>query len=259
MVRGSLRWYIAFAVPAFAGCGRIAFDVAGREGPCANPDPIAATVKLTGTTFQYTDFLNNTSPFPNVSVGAFDVDGGMNAIATTLSDASSNYELMIPTNGAPRPAVIKYSQAGFWSTWVDSDQPYDRDLVAANMTHWRLGDGPIWSDGSMGSVYSTLNATIDASLGTLSISARTCSGELVTGVHFDIDPMPSIFGYLDSSGLPKPMAAGTMPPYAQLVAFGVTPGPTVIRASKAGLQFNELSVMVLPGDNISFTVVHPNE
>lgn len=133
------------------------------------------------------------------------------------------------------------------------------DVVGPSIQSWRLGDGPLWSDGSMGSVYSTLAATVDPSLGMLSVTARTCSEESVEGVAFDITPAPTTWAYLGANGLPATGATGTLVPYTQAVAFNVAPGPTRIRASKAGMQFYDLDVVVQAGQHVTYAVVHPIE
>jgi hypothetical protein len=180
-------------------------------------------------------------------------------LAATISFSDGGYAFSLPTTGAALPAVLVYSITGYWATWVVSDRPYDVDIAGPNMGRWRLGDGPLWDDGAMGSVYSTLGATIDPSFGTLSVTARTCDGGTVEGVTFEIDPPPATAGYLDGSGQPSTVATSTMLPYTQWIAFNVAPGPTHIRATKAGVQFLELDVTVLSGSNMTYTVVHAIE
>ena len=208
-----------------------------------------------GKTFTYTNFNNGTAPLETSAVTAYALDL-TSTIATTTSDASGLYSLAFPTAGQPRASVIAYEHLGYWTTSVYTDQPFDRDVMGLDTMHWRLGDGPLWSDSSM---YGTLGATLDNTKGTLSVSVRDCADNIVEGVSFAITPSPQVGAYLDGAGLPSMTATSTVGPYTQYVAFNVQPGPTHIRASAAAMQFVDLDVVVKAGQNMTYTVVHPIE
>lgn len=251
------------------GCGRIGFesvttgdgggagfaDAANAQSPCLTGSAPPANVVVSGTTFQYTDFNNNTSALPLSDIVAYKLDRAT-VLAQTSASADGSYALAIPTNGAAVRTVFAYSLGGYWSTWVHSDRAYDVDFVGANMGRWRIGDGPLWTDGAMGSIYNTLGETVDQAKATLSVTVRSCDGDIVEGVTFDIEPPPLVSGYLDGSGLPG-VNTSTLAPYTQMLAFNVEPVRTRIRPVKAGLVFADFELDLQAGSNVNYVVVHP--
>jgi len=252
-------------VIALAGCGRIDFDartdgaapgdaIHTRAGPCRSAPSIADTLTLAGETFSYTSFANDTDPFPGADVALTSLERDV-VYGTTVSDGIGLYSLGVPAAGRPLAASLRYSRSGWWTTWVISDRPFDRDISGAFVDVWRTGLGPMWSDGSMGSVYGTLGATIDPGMGFLSISARDCAERPLEGVTFELSrSLPATSGYLAGDGVPS--ATQTTAPNAEYVAFNMEPGPLRIHAVKAGAEFLAVDTQVVAGSVATLVVMH---
>jgi hypothetical protein len=233
-------------VCALIGCGRIDFvptDLGTSGGAlgcpvtAAIPDPIV----ISGQTFTYKDFQNTYNLEPTIPVAALDPSGG--TIETATSDASSNYSLAIPSGGEPVDVVLTYSagDAEFLTTTLYVDQPLDHDAPGSpTMTPFQIGDGSMWSDGSMDAVYGS-NAMHTS--GTISVIVHTCDEELLAGVVVSIDPPPQLLMYSDSNGYPA-LLGSTTPPYDASVSLNAVTGPTRVTATKLGFVTSSAEIAV---------------
>lgn len=257
---------------ALAGCGRVGFDheqtgsnerdaavdatadTAAVIAPCpatTAPDPLT----MSGQTFEYSGFNNQTTAVPGVVVDVALADGTF--ITSTTSDADGMYSVAIPTGGVPRKLRVDYAPIGYWKTSLQPDVAIATNITGPNMTRWRFGDGPVWGDGQMGSVYGSAGLTRDNAKGTLNIAVRTCTDEIVEGVSITVTPTPDYFGYIDAGGFPSTAITSTVAPYTSATAMNAQPGLTRIQATHAGLTFLDVMVDVKPGSNVTYPVLHP--
>jgi hypothetical protein len=227
-----------------AACGRFDFDP--RVVPCAlsatTPDPVT----LSGTTFHYTSFNNTTAPVAGTRVTALSDVGG-NMLAQTTSDASGGYSLAIPTQGVPRSTVLVFEQSNYLTTSAIPDLPLDRDITSQHSL-WATGDGPLWSVGSLDSVYSAGNVSRRPALGTINVAVVDCAGNTIEGVTVELDPAPERVEYLAVSG-PSASLTSTVNPFTAAVAFNAVPGPTHVSAAKSGRVFLDRTLVIRGGED----------
>lgn len=217
---------------------------------CPLGDP-PTTLTVAGTTFRYTSFMaSDTAPIGNTTVTVRDAGG---ALGTTTSDAAGAYSLSFAA-GTPRPLAIDYVRAGYRKTTVQTVDPVDASIAGQTGAIWTLGDGPLWNDGAMGSVYSAANQTYDATLGTITVNVRDCGGNGLPGATITFDRQVAA-AYQAASGMFDLSATATLAPYAQLVAMRIEPIPITISATAPGLRFGSVTVTPSPGDTI-FIVMH---
>ncbi len=244
------------------GCGRLDFTSEmslneGRGAPCGPsftaPDPLT----ITGTTYDYADFQNDRNLVPHTVVTALSTSGTV--LATTTSDASSNYTLSVPSGGIARQLVLTFHPPGYFTTTEILDGPVDRSTTGQYQIVWTAGDGPVWSEGAMGSVYGTTTETVDSSKSTLSVTTSDCSGAALEGVAVTVDPAPDVLAYIGMNGYPMPGATATAGPFANVVGFNAQPGTTHITASKDGYAFEDQTVEIAAGDHMTLIEMRPIE
>ena len=242
-----------------AGCGRFGFDTARTRQVDARPDTaldasppvslcpigtVADPIIVAGQTFAYTAVNNQTAPVASTVVNAL---VGGTQVATTTSDSQSNYALAIPTGGTAVQVEIDYSPPGYWTTQVIPARTLGASITGPNMNRWQLGDGPVWADGQMGSVYSGAGTAYDLAKGTLEIAARDCSENPVEGVVITVEPPPEKLMYIDTNGNPSATLTATVLPYTHAVGFNAVPGPTHITATRDGVKIYSLDIDVPAG------------
>lgn len=250
---------------ALAGC-RLSFDELApstdlADAPRSDGALVAcpatgtpSSIRISGETFEYTNFDNGTSPVPGATIIAAP-SNGMNQIVNSAGD--STYSLTVPAAGAPQRVALTYSLPGYWTTIVYTDRELDRDLVGPNMTRWQLGDGPLWGDGQMGTVHGAIGIAPDAAKGTLIVSLRDCANQIIENATVTIDPPPPYLVYLDAGGVPSTTVTTTIAPYTSAIAFHVSPGPHRVSVSTSGLAFLDLDVLVQAGKNVTIASIHP--
>lgn len=232
-----------------------ASDAAPALAPCATTTAAPAQVLVAGETFYYSGILNMTSPVAGASITLSDPTTGV--IGTAVSDATGAYSMTVDTGGMARPIRITYSQGTYWRTTIYTDVWLTGDLVGPNMTRWQLGDGPLWSPGGMGAVYGNAGQTVDTTKGTINLAVRDCAENVIEGVVFDIQPPPGAFMYIDTAGAPTTTLSSTVAPYTSAIAFNAQPGPTHIAASKSGLTFLAMDIVVPAGSAVTYPAFHP--
>ena len=213
---------------------------------------VASSVTYAGQTFVYTGFNNQTGPVPDVVVTA--IAGGAE-VARTTNDASGNYALTIPSANRPRLVEIDYVPNGYWVTRVLSDRPLDADVFSPNMDRYRLGDGPVWGDGQMGSVYGANPNPYDLAKGTINIVVRDCNDNIVEGAVVSVTPAPETLQYIDGGGFPSTQLTATVAPYTTAIAFNAIAGPTRISVTKDSATYT-FDIDVLAGRYMQIPVVH---
>ena len=248
-----------------AACGRIGFDA--RVDPAidaldASPDALElacsikpttpTTLDVSGTTFEYTSFNNTSQPVFGVAIalrtGAID-------LGQTVSDQAGAYALTYQTGGVSRPLVIEYSRGGYFTTTVFTDSLVDKNLTGLNNSLWQLGDGPVWSLGSMQSIYAAGGETLDAQTGTLNIAVRDCGNNGIADIQGFVDPPPGKLLYQDTDGSPSQTRTATTGPYNHALAYRAQPGTTTITAVGGGRTFVKTTVQVTAGDQNTLAIV----
>jgi hypothetical protein len=249
-----------YPLPALAllGCGRFGFEpqLLASDALVTPACPLAViapdSLTITGSTFRYISFDNQTADVPDVDVSA---RIGASAVVTVRSGSNGAFRLDVPTGGVPVAIVLVAARLGDYTTAVHSDIPYDRPATGTRSQTFTPGDMPIWSGGSMASVYTTGGESLDSQRGTINVAVRDCAGSSVAGVSVTITPAPRRRFYQDATGQPG-NTTGTKLPYTNAIALGAVPGLTRIEASGAGLVFPVIEVPVLAGDNNTLVVIH---
>ena len=253
-----------FVVGALAACGRVDFDPSVPSDatplarPCGGGSAALDPVSITGVTYRYTSFTNTRAAIPAVTVTAIDDQGGTIGQPVT-SDAAGNYRLVVPTGGVARSIEVHYTDANDFATTVHFDAPVDRALTAPGASWFSLGDGPLWSQGSMDSVYSAVSISRDPAKSSISVEAYDCAGMPLDGVTLTVTPPPELFANTGANGLSDLALSTTTLPYTLAVGYNAVPGLTHITASKPGFTFLEQDVVLLAGSNNAIVVIRPVE
>jgi hypothetical protein len=252
-----------------AGCGRVGFDARGTndatggmqaQRPCGATTTAPDPVMLAGVTYDYNGFLGNLGEVPQATVAAADRSGTV--LATTTSDSAGNYALEIPTGGVAPLLVMTFTQDSFFTTTAFFDAPLDRDTTSPSQQVWIDGDGPLWTLGAMVSVYETslTGQTVNQTKGSLSVTATDCSGQPLAGVSITVDPEPDELDYIGTAqGYPLAGATATLAPNSEAVGFNAQPGTTHISATAPGYTFEDQTVEVLGGSNMTLIEMRPLE
>jgi hypothetical protein len=245
-----------------AACGRVGFDphgdgIAAAGRPCGAQPSAPDPVTITGTTYRYTSFGNTRGAIAGVTVAAVDAQGAV--LAQVTSSPQGDYALAIPTGGTAPMVSLRYTDGADYTTTVYPDAPLDRALAPTMTTLFALGDGPLWSGGSMASIYSTVGATLDATKSSMTIEAYDCAGVALEGVAVTVTPSPEVLGYTGPNGTPVDTLTTTALPDTLVVAFNAIPGMTHVTASKPGFTFVEQDVLVAQGHQNQVVVVRPVE
>jgi len=155
----------------------------------------------------------------------------------------------------PVAVELDYTPGGELATHLFVDQPLDRDVVGPNMAGWQLGDGPIWGDGQIDSVYGAAGATRTASTGTLTVVVHDCAEQTIDDVAVAIDPPPGTLAYSGPDGFISG-ATTTQPPFDLAVAMNAIAGANHISATKAGYTFATADVVVQAGEHVTVLLLH---
>lgn len=250
----------AVVLVVFAGCGRLAFEPTSADA--APPDatarvcpeaPVDDPVVITGTTFSYEGFDGVRMPYDNVTVRAL---SPANAVLATAS-SDGDYQLVVPTGGAPTPARLEYARPGYYTTTVTLDAPLARSITAPTGISWRPGDGPIWSTGSVGSVYSTAGATRDIALGSMDVIVLDCADVPVEGATVTASPPPAVTFYQADSGTGPDSATGAR--YGRAVLLGAPPGPTRVTATHPTRAILGAELVVEAGTHVAIVVLRASD
>ena len=254
-----MRFLGIFVISVAAGCGRIDFD-AGQDlalAPChasaRAPDPVT----IRGDTFRFSSFANTRDVVAGATVTAQGPTGAL--LAQTTSDTTGAYTLTIPTGGTAPRVALRFEHVGDFITTMVLDLRLDHDVVAPDATLYTIGDGPLWSGGSMASVYSSASLSVDPARSTIDVLARDCADQPLDGVEITITPAPQLASYLTTSGLPSAALTGTNAPFTIAVAFNAVPGATHITARKPGLTFLDQDVVIPGGDFMTLLTMRPAE
>ncbi|CAN5387064.1 hypothetical protein BH11MYX1_BH11MYX1_39540 [soil metagenome] len=247
---------------AVAACGRVGFDPATSASDAASirqvcgakstaPDPL--TIK--SYAFGYLDFMNTRAPASGAAIQAYDASGTLRAETTTAADGT--YTLSIATGGVAPRLSVRGILAGSWQTDEFYAAPLDADLTTFATETRPFGEVPIWSGGSMASIYLILGATLDPATGTVNVTTLDCSGNPLGGVSVTLDPPAKRSVYIDGNGAAVPGALGTIAPNVLQLSTNVPPGPTRITASKPGYEFAPVEIVVQAGDYNELVEMRP--
>jgi len=237
------------------GCGRIAFDSIQGSAACSIAVTVPDPITVSGQTYTYANFMGGTTPLGSVQVSAHVRDSGA-MLASTTSDANGLYALSIATHGVPVTVDLDYIPGGYLTTALVDDQPLDRDIVGPNnMMNLELGDGPIWGDGQMSSVYGAAGVTWNKNAGSFGVIVHDCSEQVVDGVAVAIDPPPGAIAFSGANGFVSG-ATTTQPPFEIATVFNAVPGVNHITATKAGFTIAPIDITVAAGESQTSVIVH---
>jgi hypothetical protein len=246
-----------------AACGRIGFGIDSPPsdadanvnvdtsidavpvpcGPIGTPPPI---VRVRGYAFRYVSFDNDRTVVTGATIAAsHTVDGA--SIALTISDAAGSYDLAVPTGGVAQSVFLRYTVGTAFTTVAVFDRLLDRDVVGPNTEVLQLGDGPIWDDVQMDSVYSAAGLVRDPQRGTINISVRDCEGVPIAGAVVDIQPPPEATLYQANDGRPLAGLTETQSRFGQAFGMNAIGTPTTITVTHPTRQFAPLAVDVFAG------------
>ncbi len=97
-------------------------------GGGADAAPVATSVTVTGTASEVS--ISGRTPTAGVMISTFEEDA-MTPIASTTTDASGNYSLVIPTNGKALDGYLIGKLAGRKDTYLYPPRPLSADLSSA--------------------------------------------------------------------------------------------------------------------------------
>ena len=213
------------------------------------PDPLA----ISGETFSYITFDNQSVSVNAVVIVARDAAGA--TLASTTSSNAGVYSLSVTGHSTPVVTSLVAQKAGYFTTAVYSDLPFDRAVAGQRAGVFTLGDLPVWDAASMGSVYNTASEAVDPAKGTVNVAVRDCGGSSVVGASVTITPPPKRMFYQNAMGTPS-NTMSTTAPYTHAIGLAAEPGPTVFTASAPGLVFPTVQIDVLAGMNNTLVVLH---
>jgi hypothetical protein len=270
-----LRSTVSFALVcefATAGCGRFGFDVSGPDGgiadgdstidsridsrpldaaptvrPCGSKTNAPNQLTISGSTFQFTSFLNTRGPITTTTITAFDTNN--NQLAQSNSDTSGNYFMVINTAGLAPKVKLRFDAPGWFPTTVHTDTGLDQAVIAtgAGPSLLAFGDGPLWDSGVMMTLYNQVGVTLRSDRTSLTLVAVDCSGQPLPKVRFNITPAPEKMGYAGTSGAIDNAVTSTVDPNALALAYNALPGVVRISATKTGSVFAEQQIELVAG------------
>jgi hypothetical protein len=246
-----------------ASCGRFHFseltnagDAGGDSTPFACPaQPVPDPLTISGTTFRYTNYMNDRALLNAALVELVD---GTGQIATSMtSNASGLYTLSVSPSINPGPYALLYSRTGFEDTNVFFDRAFTQDVQGAYQPLWTAGDGPLWSTIATDSVYETARTGYarDATRGIVNVAVRDCAGAPLAGVEVVLDPPPDLMSYQADDGTPNPDLTTTTGTFAHALALNVPAVLVHVTASAPGMRFTDVYVDVAIGAT-TLTVIH---
>ncbi|HUS29156.1 MAG TPA: hypothetical protein VMZ53_11615 [Kofleriaceae bacterium] len=242
---------ICCAAVLLSGCGRLGFDArVASDAPdatdAAQPvcpvQSVPSTITVSGDTFRYTTFTNMTAPIAGATVQARDRTD-LSILATVTSDGSGAYSLSYSTDGDVTPLALIYAAPTYNETIV-IPSVVDRDIMGMTVAVFSVGDGPLWNDGALDSVYSAYGSGLprDATLGTINVAVRDCDGNPLEGASVTFDRTPDDFAYQRPDGAFDLSLTATVQPYTHLVAFNMPLDSYRVSAQRPGYRFTDESI-----------------
>lgn len=255
---------------ALAACGRLGFDGGGvsaidadadidappGSGICHRSGVAPNPLTVTGHVFHYLTFDGQLEGVPS-TVTAFPEPGGP-PLDMKTTDSDGGFSLSIDTGKRPQPLFLRAAVTGYFTSSLWIDYAVEHALVGPNSPHIRPGDIPIWTGGSLVSVYGshTPSLTRSDSAGTLAVIALDCDENPVDDVTITLDPPAATPNYLGDSGMFDTTANATVGAYAQAVFLNAVPGPVTIHATHASHVFAPYDISIAAGENVSVAIIH---
>jgi hypothetical protein len=228
------------AVAGILGCGDD-----GGAGTADAPN-VPAMVAVSGTASARS--ATGSMPLANVTVGAYRNGDDATAVATTMTDASGNYTLMIPTMGRPLEGYVKGTLATYMDTYLYPPRPVIADFAGASLNMLTPNTFMLLSE-------TLCSAGQEAGKGTVAVivadgdAARTP----IAGATVSSSPAATKYCY-NMGGLPNRMATMTDTDGTAYM-FNVT-GEVTVSASKSGTTFLSHKVTARAGA-LTTTLIQP--
>ncbi|HEY4177309.1 MAG TPA: hypothetical protein VGM90_10770 [Kofleriaceae bacterium] len=260
-----------FAVCTFAltACGRFGFAVSGDDASTGSDAPVVNglcnrssvaddPLTITGHVFHYLDFVGNVEGLAGTVVAQTDPIGPL--LTSTTAQTDGSFELSMTTQGTPQTVWLDVALPGYFDTKYWFDYPLVHAIVGPYTPQIRPGDVPIWSGGSLDSVYSSGSVVRDdVGHGSLVVTVVDCNEQPIPDVTISVEPPLGTPTYLGSSGFFDMSATKTIDPYAQAVFLNESPGKVTVHATHASHTFLPYEVSVTTGPTISIVIIHSSE
>jgi hypothetical protein len=208
-------------VLAFAG----ALGCSGDDGATVDAPNVPAMVMVQGTASGRT--ASGSMPLANVMVGAYRTGADATAVATTMTDASGNYTLMIATEGKPLDGYVKGSIATYMDTYLYPPSPVIADFMGASLNMLTPGTFDLLSE-------TLCSAGQEMTKGTVAVIVADAARVGIAGATVSSTPAATKYCY-NMGGLPNRNATMTDTDGTAYM-FNVT-GEVTVSASKAGTTF----------------------
>ena len=221
----------------------------GNSDDGAMPDtPVGSTVTVSGTASKRG--LGGATPEAGVTIAAYAVTDENAALATTMTDASGNFTLMIPTTGSPIQGFLKATKSGFVTSYLYPPSPISGDLMMVPMNMIATGDF-----GTLYAFAQTSQMAGKGTIGMLVVSAAELTSPPVAGATVSTSPASPTYKYNGTNGFPSGSATVTAAD-GLAYAFNAPVGAITINASKSGSTFKP-TMLTVHADSLTQTLITP--
>lgn len=219
----------------------------GSDDGMMTPDtPVGGTVMISGTASSRG--LGGATPEQGATIAAYSTSDENTALATTMTDASGNFTLMIPTTGAAINGFLKATKNGFVTSYLYPPSPITGDLAMVPMNMLTTSNyGTLYSLAQVGQMSGK------GTIGVLVVGGAELTSPPVGGATITTSPGSGAYKYNGGSGLPSGSATMTNTDGLSY-AMNAPVGAITVTASKSGSTFKTTSLSV-HADSLTQTLV----
>jgi hypothetical protein len=196
----------------------------GHSGGSDSASTVPAMITISGQALQQDQ--SGETPVAGVAISAFASSNESAPLASTTTDASGNYTLMIATQGQPIDGYIKATMSGLVDTYVYPPVPMAKDQTnaVASMITTSNYNALVGFEGASASNGMIILVVLDSS------AANTIMGATVA-----TSPTSGKVRYMD--GNMQPFATASTNTDGLAFLFDVPPGSVSVSANKSGMSF----------------------
>jgi hypothetical protein len=205
------------------GCG----DDGGGGGGSADAPTAPAMITVSGTATERS--ASGSTPRQGVMITAYKNSDPNTVVVMTMTDASGNYSLVIPTGGVALDGFIKATLTGLVDTYLYPPKPLTADFGTASIN--------MVSQGTLDTLSGTLCGTAQmSSMGLVAVLVADANNTGIGGATISSTPAAAKYCYNGSSGLPSRNATMTE---ADGIGYMINlpAGEVTVNASKSGTTF----------------------
>lgn len=191
----------------------------------------------------------NMRPSRDVLVEIFPKNEMPPAIASTTTDASGLFSLMLTTGGQPLDVVARFTKTGMIPEWFYPAEPIDRSYSGVEGL---IGSTDAFSNPLLALVFGT---SYDPSRGLIALLVLDCDNRAIEGATVSLDPAPQQLRYAAANGIPNATQTETSTSGAVL-GWNAPLGSTRVSGMVAGTPLKSHTITSHAGA-ISLTILHP--